>query len=678
MGKIDKKRHCPALEKVIDSADCGANRNSSYACPVDCSYNPFNPDNYEQLLEIEDTVDNSLFKHGVSHPYFKRLLNKAYRENEEDLFKLTGSFMHILYNETDDSGLTIRNHWEKDGHKGLKNDHKALLDYKNSIRLTVIEIQQVLDSETVVAVDSLDENQQPLKLLDRSLASKACRFQSLFGFVYKTPGFNRIHGTANTIPDIPGFTAAETVREVVEHLGGRLSQSWLMANTGKIADVLYATSVERHRQFLLNSEIQAVDVEYSLSNSPAKAADLLLEAGLYEGDLDLKSARDGVTHIFEALQFDRASESDQEAGNAKVLGTIRLYSDRVGLFATNGEAMAHTRRIFETALGPAVKFSKETIQDVSRQVAGHEPQPDSSLLPPRLLEEPGKVNFSAAYTEKPAEGASGADSVDAYLISHYKNLLDRGIPDLENLTPRQAAGDPGMRPKLILWAKRMINNNDRLNLEKGTSLDLNWILVDLGLEEINFSAPPERPRPEGREPDAMEEHEDYEDELEHSEVERYLRMFDDWLTTLDVPEDAYREMIFSGCNLMEMFTDEVGYLLCEKSTTICKSLFPLIWYAYADEFDPVKLKSGSISNFLSEFHCNVEEIMEDESLGLEDAFFEVCDDPELFVALGDFTMSHPNLAKLKASLSKDEAAKLTIALIVAVNALWDETMRIHP
>ena len=56
MSKASKWRSCPALSRDISPADCGEQRQSRLACPVDCPHNPFAPANYSQLLEMENRL----------------------------------------------------------------------------------------------------------------------------------------------------------------------------------------------------------------------------------------------------------------------------------------------------------------------------------------------------------------------------------------------------------------------------------------------------------------------------------------------------------------------------------------------------------------------------------------------------------------------------------------------
>lgn len=53
MGQAKNKgRHCPSLNRVITSAECGENRASQIDCPSDCPHNPWSPAHYETFSSI--------------------------------------------------------------------------------------------------------------------------------------------------------------------------------------------------------------------------------------------------------------------------------------------------------------------------------------------------------------------------------------------------------------------------------------------------------------------------------------------------------------------------------------------------------------------------------------------------------------------------------------------------
>ena len=74
-------------------------------------------------------------------------------------------------------------------------------------------------------------------------------------------------------------------------------------------------------------------------------------------------------------------------------------------------------------------------------------------------------------------------------------FLDEMLPALDDHTPREAARDPALRPRLVTLIKNRIQAVDENNLKKGGNYDINWLVEELGLTEIHFPPPPARPRP---------------------------------------------------------------------------------------------------------------------------------------------------------------------------------------
>ncbi len=74
--------------------------------------------------------------------------------------------------------------------------------------------------------------------------------------------------------------------------------------------------------------------------------------------------------------------------------------------------------------------------------------------------------------------------MEQFYRKHYKAFLDEPVPMIDNLTPRKAALVPGMRPKLIELIKGHMNQIDNLRIEKGYDINIDWIIDELGLDEL--------------------------------------------------------------------------------------------------------------------------------------------------------------------------------------------------
>jgi hypothetical protein len=72
----------------------------------------------------------------------------------------------------------------------------------------------------------------------------------------------------------------------------------------------------------------------------------------------------------------------------------------------------------------------------------------------------------------------------------YEEFMDRPLELLANKTPRAAATDAELRPRLIELMKKHVRGIDKIRREQGLDIDLNDQLKELSLHEIIFPAPP--------------------------------------------------------------------------------------------------------------------------------------------------------------------------------------------
>ncbi len=79
---------------------------------------------------------------------------------------------------------------------------------------------------------------------------------------------------------------------------------------------------------------------------------------------------------------------------------------------------------------------------------------------------------------------SAKGALEAYFQQHYQQFLEEPVPALNGLTPRQAARKPELRGCLIAFMKDHLDSVARQNSENGTNVDLDWVLKELGLEEL--------------------------------------------------------------------------------------------------------------------------------------------------------------------------------------------------
>jgi hypothetical protein len=123
-----------------------------------------------------------------------------------------------------------------------------------------------------------------------------------------------------------------------------------------------------------------------------------------------------------------------------------------------------------------------------------DPPYDKALVPPALLKDPPKLVFTVSRELAPVQPSSPGTMAADFERQRDREFLEAPIAALEGKTPRQAASDPAFREGLRRLIKSRISATDKHNLETGRNDDINWLVRELGLDEILFEPPPLRPR----------------------------------------------------------------------------------------------------------------------------------------------------------------------------------------
>jgi hypothetical protein len=212
-----------------------------------------------------------------------------------------------------------------------------------------------------------------------------------------------------------------------------------------------------------------------------------------------EEAAQGFDRAFVWLTEDPAAEADQLAlpltGPAKigkapvVLGRILLGRQRVRVEAMTGARHQELRARFEEFAAGRLEFVGERADDLGAQTsARHAAKFDAALVPPRLREQPRQIVFASQRIAADDDGGP-PDLLDIFR-QQYATFADEPIPALDGKTPRAAASDPALRPRLVALMKTHIRDTDRRRRDEGLDLDLNPLLTELGLHELVSEPPP--------------------------------------------------------------------------------------------------------------------------------------------------------------------------------------------
>ena len=565
MSKASKHRPCPALGREISRSECGENRHSRYACPATCPHNPFALENYTALLSIEDALDRRtltrMFEEARDRAGLERGLQSASRaESGHSVHAFT---TWILFIRRDEHGLTCAQRWAQAGFPGLHNDERIFIQAKMQVRVVLLEVHRVFDEQRVEGVDLLAPEALPMTFVDRNLAARTPRFATLLGWAYPLPHFWRLSGTAISLGDVEDFEPVEVVTETVRHLGGPTEvpalRLWLAEHFVRMDDALAATAQERQRLMLAGMDAKFGVALYALQSPFAECrATLDAEPEIDRDDPTDKERGEGFAEARD--WFD--DKSPTKAGR-KLLGRVLLGQAFWRLEATGAARLAALRERFEQRLGKRMRFDRERLDDVGSRLAMEMPKADPALVPPQLLQRPMQVEFSTSRVSVTSPLGSKADIEARFMREYLRDYADHPVPALGGKTPRQAAGDPSLRKKLLDLLKPQVRRIDEANLRTGRTDDINGLLRELGLAEIDFPPPPRRAPPpevqdeeddclEGAEPDGVAVRRASRPlppgPLSEAEVSERMQ---DALAGFDTAAAAIDELTASGATLLE-------------------------------------------------------------------------------------------------------------------------------
>ena len=129
------------------------------------------------------------------------------------------------------------------------------------------------------------------------------------------------------------------------------------------------------------------------------------------------------------------------------------------------------RRTVPRLFGKALQFATERVEDLT------------PLFEERLNDE---VLLSSDAPPVPAQGPSAEQKQILLRMheTHYRKFLDDRVPLLDDHTPREAARDPALRPKLLDLMKFHINGLERRSKADGVCYSVDWLLEELELTEL--------------------------------------------------------------------------------------------------------------------------------------------------------------------------------------------------
>jgi len=511
-----KRRDCPALGRTISSAECGSQRGDKIACPATCPYYPLGVTGhglYGRLDEEWSVKALGLVMPRVgTEPLQAIVKQQALPVTDEDT-RLSSGIQQVLlvklFLERDATGHALADGWEDQALSGLNNDERVMTRHRRHGRVTVVEVQRIADGASFVAQDLFDPERPPFLVVEPVTASRAVRFTRLLGWLTHYPVAARLSLPAF---EIPHAAFAEWERRVrAEHAQAQAEtpelpwKDFLSLRFGRCAELLHTVLDEQTARLRARTDLNRCLAAYALKAPSSEIEGILQSKPEFRPDKEATADPAAAPHVryhwlrlgeSAALEkdLDGLVHMDTTVEGVGTVGSVRLFEDHLVVETLSKVKHTFARRMLEQYLGDKIVFDEEAMEDLlradperRRQAAtveaaqrvlfeGREPAPPSPPTP--------EAREDAASEGAPPEAAARYETILQQHERHYAGFLDQPIDLLEGKSPRVAAADPTLRPRLIEIMKSHLHGIARRNREEGVELGIDGILETLNLTEL--------------------------------------------------------------------------------------------------------------------------------------------------------------------------------------------------
>lgn len=486
------RNRCISLQAMICSSCCGLKRGIEITCSGECQYYPFSVKGYDLWLKIDKALAQKIMKYVISHydkEEFENVIENMLFQDEPTQHTIetaSGSvFYYLLFVKKDSQGQTLASKWKNQGWQGLTNDECAMMNCRlDNSYATIIEIQKILDHQTMECIDLLDSKQEKFILLDRSIAASVCRFTKLLTWLNHYPYFSRMANNALELIDMVADEFMETLRKNFKKELRKQPQltikHYLSENFGAFCRFNLELSQERAKAMLNRIDVHHCKALYTLEGKFEEVKAIFdkypefttrernPEEEYHPGAYYYDWLRQGASKELEKEMpsFFRHKDKSQGVG---VIGNVGLYPNKLIIETFSKQKYAFAKKMIARYFKDLVALKKEAVVDMAKQLADRidKRNEDFSLeksisIP---LEDERKI-------------------MQSFYKDHYEKFLDEEIPALNGATPRQGAENPSIRPKLINLMKLHLKGIEKQNRDRNLGLNIDWLLDELKLHEL--------------------------------------------------------------------------------------------------------------------------------------------------------------------------------------------------
>ena len=264
---------------------------------------------------------------------------------------------------------------------------------------------------------------------------------------------------------------------------GVLVRDYLAKHFVEACRLVHEMGQKRHEDAIDSLDMSQWKAIYKLNISRDEIAKVLSmkpefkpEESESEGVAEYSWVRKGESKKLEKRMPVFFRHGDESAGVGD-LAQLKLSAHSLEVNAFGSQKFRFARKMIEKYLGACITFRMETENDLKDD------------LRKRLAEskERGVGNGTEGNAEKENEipPEIRAEVLGKFHEQHYRQFIDSPAPMLDDKTPRQAARDKKLRPKLIDLMKIHLNGIAKRNREDPClNLNIDWVIDDLGLGEL--------------------------------------------------------------------------------------------------------------------------------------------------------------------------------------------------
>jgi hypothetical protein len=356
-----------------------------------------------------------------------------------------------------------------------------MMAFRRKTYPAILEIQDKINDTATVCVDLLDPEKKPFTVFDRNTAARYRRFARSVNLVCPFPHYFRVGPTGIELQH-------ELTESFMKEMGARSAaqgisiRDYLRKHFVEACRFVHTLGLKRRESMIDSLDVSEWKALYKLNISRDEIAKVLsmkpefeLEESDIRGVMEYSWVRRGESKKLEKKMPALFQYRDENSGVGSI-GQLKLFADTLEVISFGSQKFRFARKMIEKYLGACITFRAETENDLKEELR-------------RRLEDKKKrrieseIDGGRVENEIPPEVR--AELLSRFHEEHYRQFLDSPVPMLENKTPRQAAKNKGLRPKLIDLMKLHVHGIEKRNQEDPClNLDIDWVLGELGLEEL--------------------------------------------------------------------------------------------------------------------------------------------------------------------------------------------------